>query len=208
MGRRISLCLSQMVWTSPACSNYPPSWICQKHTWPNGWVSASGFEKSLTLYHKKILGNLPGVIPSASFLHSYCNSSFAPLHKLPGCPRFQGAVCVPVQNRDHVPVPSISCQFPVWGSSVLLSFMASTTPIFVLPSKASKKCELSWQWPSEGISNLPLCSLLWSISVVHTWPSPVTPSHCSQFWNLPRLFLFHTHFFILTFSVFSSPLWS
>lgn len=54
-----------------------------------------------------------------------------------------------------------------------------------------------------SLLSLPICSLLCITSVVHTRPSPVTPIHCSQFWNLPWLFLFHTHFLVLTFPVFS-----
>lgn len=51
----------------------------------------------------------------------------------------------------------VSSQFEGHLSYCLLSSMDPTTTIF--PSKPNKKCELSWQWLSEGIWSLLLCSL-------------------------------------------------
>lgn len=159
-----------------------------------------------SLWHfptKKILGNLPGVIPSASFLHNYCNSFFCSSSQNPRRPQvswnclYSWAKQRPGACSFQFPVSS---QFEGHLSYCLLSSMDSTTTIF--PSKPNKKCELSWQWLSEGIWSLLLCSLLWSIWVECTRLSPVTPIHCSQSWNLPWLFLLHTHIFVLIFSVF------
>lgn len=151
------------------------------------------------------MGTLPGVIPSAGFLHSYCSSSFAPLRKLLAHLRFHGAVCILMQNSDHVPVPP-SPRSPLL--LVFLSSMASTTTIAVLPSKPSNMGELAGQWLSEDISSLLLCSFLWSMM-------PVSGTYMGMSSNSHRLFStlrfamaisFPHIFFVIPSLVFSSPL--